>query len=125
MELLESQLVELINQIQSLAPRMWEILMKQALIDGWWGIVWVIVWGIALLLPILPSAFVAKSFYKRYRAKNVKGSYYDDEFALLVGLLGCYVVIVLIMGLCILSDGVRVMANPEWHAIQLLIGGLQ
>ncbi len=101
---------EILKRVDALAAKLgvtvdhlWGVLIRQARIDG---IEWV-AWGCFWLILATATGAVAKSIYK---GKNDDG----DKFLLCCG----FALILVVFGLCCLSNTLGLFLNPEYWALK-------
>ena len=107
---------ELLARIDLLAAKfattgshLWEVMVKQQIINGWVGVFWAALFLIATVVAV-----------RWCLRKLSKGDYYGDSFDLyfgtiLIGVVGLY-------GFAISSGSVARLFNPEYYALMDLLG---
>ena len=151
---METQLGELIVQVQNLAPQVWAVAVRQAMIDAYTRLIWS---GVLFAVTIV----CAVAFWRMYKKSNVFGGFvdldgesmrilivehfkeYEHEYYKLVNVLrdlkkelqGYYTALSVVMAIvgvgaliwfcCEVTSGVRILANPEWRAISIILSQLR
>jgi hypothetical protein len=117
MEELTLKLVEVISQVQAVAPEVWRIAYRQAFVNA----IVMLVWGIIILSVGGTLVRLGLYFTKRYGEEERDGHRYSefDVFSVL-----CYVFggIGLVVGIVLVITATGQLANPEWRAIELIVG---
>ena len=104
---------QLVEFVQEVAPMVWRIAMKQVMVEA-------VQWGMAAVFSLMVVAvlvLVARYFYKKCNEDNE-----DIENVLFPSALA---VILFAFSLFFVAEVVGRLINPEFYAIQLLLGFAQ
>ena len=114
---MEEQIAELINQVQSLAPELWRIAVRQAVAEG----VQALIAAVSGLILIISGGFSWRTGASRYSDKdhNTPTVTFND-FLIMIGVSAIVVgtLITLFSG----SSAFLHLYNPEWYALEKLLG---
>lgn len=128
---LEGLLNDLIEVVQTIAPEIWEIAMRQALVNG----IGALVWGLLFLVGAIVFFLLMRKVIIRRRVKRadyferhhwppetnrVPNDYTENEeiMAWLGGLAGTAS---LFISIIFFSDAIRFFINPGYYAIEALL----
>lgn len=88
--------------------------MYQAYVDFFWAM-----FAGVVSLGLMYAALVCKK--KHLECKDA-GGYYDDEWLIGCWGLRAFAMIILVMSIGAVLGGLDRLMNPEWHAVQMLMG---
>ena len=108
---------KMVESIESIAPHVWSLMVRQAQIDAWLSVLWLVVW-IAIAVGY---GITLRLWFRKYRASG------ESEFILWDGSIG-FILTTLFVGIAILiviplslTSAVQGFANPEYVAIKKLL----
>lgn len=106
---------ELGERLGPVGSHVWELVVRQSIVDGAINVLWAIVMGVLAVAAIL----VTRKLYKAAQ----KDAYSDDD--IFIAIFGGVITI----GLAVWSlwcgmAALRSLLNPEWQAIQVLLQAL-
>jgi hypothetical protein len=108
---LGQQLADILSRIQEIAPSVYAAARAQVIIDAQMNFYWLWALGVVGVL-LLISTLVA--LFKR------RNLIYDSHDTAAFFLFSCFIVdLIFFVGIWI--DNTKVLRNPDWYAIQLLI----
>ena len=110
---MEDIAIEIIEMVKSLSPEVWRIFVRQAYVSGISNIAWGFLLGVLTILDVKAVKF----FLKKTEEDR------DYEIGVFVGAITG--VSLLIMSLVCFSDGITMLANPEYRALELLLQGIR
>jgi len=97
-------LQELQQFVSSVAPDVWGLYLKQTMIDAWICVI------VGLLFFITTSVLLGIGIKKRDEGDWLGGAISGAAFTFFLGIL------------CFLVEGLRVLINPQYFAMQDLLG---
>lgn len=112
MEVEFTNITELVEYIQNLAPHVWEIYVRQMIVEGWRNVAW----GIGSLFFTLLFAALCKASYHWSQEEDQEGWIILSLFSIVVAMF-CAVA-----AFTYFTDAVAMFVNPEYYAIQKLLG---
>jgi hypothetical protein len=106
---------QLINAVETAAPKVWEVMLRQVTIEGWTNLAW----GVLVLLIFVGMWLGA---IRAARKSHIAARWYQDgsldkeDLRMIAMFLGIVSAIPLLVAAFLLTDAVRMLANPDYYA---------
>lgn len=104
---MEEMLWEIITRLETVAPHVWALAMRQVWVDA----------VISGIIGIICLAFTQRVFV--WTRQNAQGDEYDAAMYWL--LFGCCALFIGGTGLALFNNVLRALFNPQWWAIQKIV----
>lgn len=116
---METAVTELVSAIKALAPEVWAIMVKQVIVQS---LAWS-AWHLFITILLCVSLVYTRRWHLKKEADEDKSRFDWEDYQLpLLALAYTLQGLFLIMMLGMLLSNLIMLGNPEFYAIQLLIG---
>jgi len=110
---MEDIAIEIIEMVKSLSPEVWRIFVRQAYVSGISNIAWGFLLGILTVLDVKAMKFFREEIEE------------DENYIPVVILGGIIGLFLLVLTFVCLTDGITMVANPDYRAIELLLQSIR
>ena len=117
MEELGGKLAELVAQLQNIAPQVWEVAMRQVTVQLYMALMWLFV-GI---VGTVGGIAWLRSIVKR---GDESGANLDEQITL-AAIAAAVMGFSLIVVVCSVPSVLQYTLNPQWSAMELLLGKIR
>lgn len=113
---MDTAVLKLMEALSTIAPAIWNIVVRQAVIEGTADMVW----GIFLVLACAILVYVRKRKIEYHNTLD----YVMPEQEFIVHLLIFLAIICALAGLIEITTGIKWLAHPEFYALRYLINSV-
>jgi hypothetical protein len=110
----------LVESIESIAPHVWAVIVRQAQIDAWLSLFWLAV----CIGAVIVYVFGLRWALRKFRESDESFMYWDGQIPLIL-ISSLIIIALLILVPTTLTSAIRGFANPEYVAIMKLLGLVQ